>query len=56
MVIDALGVSTVLRRNLPENPFVDRSVDIDPDLQELRLARFSVQGVSGLPSSIPVMK
>ncbi|MHB1470638.1 MAG: NAD(P)/FAD-dependent oxidoreductase [Thermoplasmataceae archaeon] len=29
VVIDALGVSTVLRRNLPENPFVDRSVDID---------------------------
>ena len=29
IVIDALGVSTVIRRNLPENPFVDRSVDID---------------------------
>ncbi|MCL4350282.1 MAG: NAD(P)/FAD-dependent oxidoreductase [Candidatus Thermoplasmatota archaeon] len=29
IVIDTLGVSTVIRRNLPENPFVDRMVDID---------------------------
>ncbi len=29
IVIDALGVSTVLRRKLPENPFIDRSVDTD---------------------------
>ncbi|HLH85570.1 MAG TPA: NAD(P)/FAD-dependent oxidoreductase [Thermoplasmataceae archaeon] len=29
VVIDALGVSTVLRRKLPENPFIDRVVDID---------------------------
>lgn len=29
VVIDALGVSTVLRRNIPENPFVERKIDID---------------------------
>ncbi len=29
IVIDSLGVSTVLRRKLPENNFVDRMVDID---------------------------
>ncbi|WMT45147.1 MAG: FAD-dependent oxidoreductase [Cuniculiplasma divulgatum] len=29
VVIDALGVSTVLRRNLPENPYIERTVDID---------------------------
>lgn len=29
VVIDALGVSTVIRRNLPENQYVDRSVDTD---------------------------
>ena len=29
VVIDALGISTVIRRNLPENPYVDRVVDID---------------------------
>ncbi len=29
IVIDALGISTVIRRNLPENPYVDRVVDID---------------------------
>ncbi len=29
VVIDALGISTVIRRNLPENQFVDRTVDID---------------------------
>ena len=29
VVIDALGISTVIRRNLPENPFVDRTVDTD---------------------------
>ena len=29
IVVDSLGVSTVIRRKLPENPFVDRMVDID---------------------------
>lgn len=29
IVIDSLGVSTVIRRKLPENPYVDRTVDID---------------------------
>lgn len=29
IVIDTLGVSTVIRRKLPENPYVDRTVDID---------------------------
>ncbi|MCL4329117.1 MAG: NAD(P)/FAD-dependent oxidoreductase [Candidatus Thermoplasmatota archaeon] len=29
VVIDTLGISTVLRRNLPDNPFVDRTIDID---------------------------
>ncbi len=29
IVIDGLGISTVLRRRLPENPYVDRFVDID---------------------------
>jgi len=29
VVIDALGISTVIRRKLPENPYVDRTVDID---------------------------
>lgn len=29
VVIDALGISTVIRRNLPENPYVDRTVDTD---------------------------
>ncbi|MCL4373540.1 MAG: NAD(P)/FAD-dependent oxidoreductase [Candidatus Marsarchaeota archaeon] len=29
VVIDALGIATVLRRKLPENPFVDRDIDID---------------------------
>jgi len=29
IVIDALGVSTVIRRNLPENPYIDRNIDID---------------------------
>ncbi len=29
VVIDSLGVSTVLRRKLPENIFVDRMIDID---------------------------
>lgn len=29
LVIDALGVSTVLRRNLPENHYIERNVDID---------------------------
>ena len=29
IVIDALGIATTLRRKLPENPYVDRVVDID---------------------------
>ncbi len=29
IVIDSLGVSTVIRRKLPENNFIDRMVDID---------------------------
>ncbi len=29
IVIDGLGISTVLRRRLPDNPYVDRFVDID---------------------------
>ncbi|MCL5881152.1 MAG: NAD(P)/FAD-dependent oxidoreductase [Candidatus Thermoplasmatota archaeon] len=29
VVIDSLGISTVIRRKLPENPYVDRTVDID---------------------------
>ena len=29
VVIDALGISTVIRRNLPENPYVDRVIDTD---------------------------
>ncbi len=29
VVIDALGISTVLRRRLPDNKFVDKNVDID---------------------------
>jgi flavin-dependent dehydrogenase len=29
VTVDALGVSTNLRRKLPENPYVDRTVDID---------------------------
>ncbi len=29
ILIDALGVSTVIRRKLPENNFIDRMVDID---------------------------
>ncbi len=29
VVIDALGISTVIRRNIPENIFVDRKIDID---------------------------
>jgi len=29
VVIDALGIATTLRRKLPENPYVDRVVDID---------------------------
>ena len=29
IVIDCLGVSTVIRRKLPENPYVDRTIDID---------------------------
>ncbi len=29
IVIDALGVATSLRRRLPDNPFVDRVVDVD---------------------------
>ncbi|MGC8652260.1 MAG: dehydrogenase [Candidatus Micrarchaeia archaeon] len=29
VVIDALGIATVLRRKLPENPFIDRGIDID---------------------------
>ena len=41
VVIDALGVSTVLRRNLPENPFVDRSVDIDDGELENVLSKAS---------------
>ncbi len=29
LVIDALGVATVLRRRLPDNDFIDKNVDID---------------------------
>lgn len=29
VVIDALGIATVLRRRLPDNPYVDREIDID---------------------------
>jgi geranylgeranyl reductase family protein len=29
VVIDALGIATVLRRKLPENQYVDRDIDID---------------------------
>ncbi len=29
ITIDALGISTNLRRKLPENPYVDRQIDID---------------------------
>jgi geranylgeranyl reductase family protein len=29
VVIDALGVATQLRRKLPENPYVDKDVDVD---------------------------
>ncbi len=29
VVVDALGISTVIRRNLPENPYVDRVIDTD---------------------------
>jgi flavin-dependent dehydrogenase len=28
IVVDALGIATTLRRKLPENPYVDRNVDI----------------------------
>ncbi|MGC8572234.1 MAG: NAD(P)/FAD-dependent oxidoreductase [Candidatus Micrarchaeia archaeon] len=29
IVIDALGISTNLRRKLPDNPYIDRTIDID---------------------------
>ncbi len=29
VVVDALGVATTLRRRLPENPYIDRVVDVD---------------------------
>ncbi|MCL4383368.1 MAG: NAD(P)/FAD-dependent oxidoreductase [Candidatus Marsarchaeota archaeon] len=29
ITIDALGISTVLRRKLPENPFIDKTIEID---------------------------
>ncbi|MEM0311998.1 MAG: NAD(P)/FAD-dependent oxidoreductase, partial [Thermoplasmatales archaeon] len=29
VVIDALGISSLLRRKLPENPFIDRDIDYD---------------------------
>jgi flavin-dependent dehydrogenase len=29
VVVDALGIATTLRRRLPENPYIDRVVDVD---------------------------
>ena len=34
VVVDALGVATTLRRRLPDNPYIDRIVDVD-DLESV---------------------